>query len=207
MKFALAIIVCIFVCASLHAQVIVKSILQAELEMALTPEHGFLPGKAFRFYPTLDKFDFGGKKLRVELIDERDSLHLIKIACSETGLTNQSEFAGRNGAGKVADYFDTLFKQANIIVDSSATDILTVHLQALDNRLLGFGSITAHGLCQMLVEYKGASTMYCEDITDKSPHSPISSHAFVTRKTGSRVIQSASIREVIEQILVYLKGT
>jgi len=44
--------------------------------------------------------------------------------------------------------------------------------------------------------------MYCEDITDKSPHSPISSHAFVSRKTASRVIQSASIREVIEKVLV-----
>jgi len=68
-------------------------------------------------------------------MDERDSLHLRSIECSETELANQSEFAGPNGAGKVAEYFDTLFKQANIIIDPSAADTLRVHLYALDTGL------------------------------------------------------------------------
>ncbi|HVU57086.1 MAG TPA: hypothetical protein VHD83_18620 [Puia sp.] len=47
---------------------------------------------------------------------------------------------------------------------------------------------------------------YCADITDKDPHSPVSSHAFVTRATGTRIITSAAIREVIERFFLDLKG-
>ena len=76
---------------------------------------------------------------------------------------------------------------------------------ALDARLIGFGSITAHGLCKMSIVWKGNTHNYCVDITDKDPHSPISSHAFVTRKTGTRVIASAAIREVVEKIITDLE--
>ena len=72
--------------------------------------------------------------------------------------------------------------------------------------MLGFGSITAHGLCKMEMQFKNVSRTYCIDITDKDPHSPISPTAFVTRKTATRVIASASIREVIEKFFIDLKG-
>lgn len=202
MKYCLSLIVCLLASVAIKAQIII--IIPGAA--SFIPEHGFLPGKAFKFYPTLNKFDFNGKKLRVEIFDERDSLHLEHIACSEVSLTNSSEFKGAKGATKAAEYFDTLFKQSNIMIDSSAADTLRVHLQALDNRLIGFGSITGHGLCQMQVEYKNTAKDYCEDITDKSPHSPIGRNAFITRKTATRVIQSASLREIIEQLLVDLKA-
>jgi hypothetical protein len=80
-------------------------------------------------------------------------------------------------------------------------DVLKVNLEALDARLVGFGSITAHGLCMVSTEWKGDIHHYCVDITDKDPHSPISSHAFVTRKTGTRVIASAAIREILEKVM------
>lgn len=201
MKLILTFLTCTLFPVIMHAQ----AILVATGADALMPEHGFLPGRAFKFYPTLNKYDFGGKKLRVEIYDERDSLKLTSVECSTVPLTNSSEFKGANGAGKVLEYFDTLFTQSNIIVDSSSADTLRVHLLALDTRLIGFGDITAHGLCQLRVEYKGVSKGYCEDITDKSPHSPIGRNAFITRKTATRVIQSASLREIIEQILADLK--
>jgi len=171
---------------------------------ATFPEHGFLGGKKFAFYPTLNKYDFKGKKIRVEVFDLRDSLHLTTLFCSRVELTNQSEFAGPAGAQKVVEYFDTLFKQSGFVPDSTAADTMKVTIDAMDNRLIGFGSITAHGICRMSITWGSFSKTYCMDITDKDPHSPIGKNAFVTRKTASRVIQSASIREVIEKLLADL---
>jgi hypothetical protein len=172
---------------------------------ATFPEHGFLGGKKFTFYPTINKYDFKGLKTRVEVYDLRDSLHLTHAPCSSVELTNSSEFAGLAGAKKVVEYFDTLFKQSGFVPDSTSTDTLKVNLNALDNRLIGFGSITAHGIIVMRVTWGAFSKTYCVDITDKDPHSPIGRNAFVTRKTATRVIQSAAIREAIEQLLIDAK--
>jgi hypothetical protein len=207
MKYVITALACLVSFITAHTQVlIIARPLVVIIGAATMPEHGFLPGKAFKFYPTLNRYDFGGKKMRVEIYDERDSLQLIKLDCSETAINNGSEFKGYNGAEKVAEYFDTLFKQSGLVTDSLAQDTVKIHLQALDNRLIGFGEITAHGLCQMRIEYKNALKVYCVDITDKSPHSPIGKNAFVTRKTATRVIQSASIREAIEQFLSDIKA-
>jgi hypothetical protein len=168
-------------------------------------EHGFLPGKKFKFYPATGKYDLGGKRLRVELHDERDSLKLKQVECSPVGMTNTSEFEGPYGAYVVENYIDTLFGPAGVVLDTTATDVLKVDLEALDARLIGVGSITAHGLCMVSTEWKGIIHHYCVDITDKDPHSPISSHAFVTRKTATRVIASAAIREVLEKVMTDLK--
>jgi hypothetical protein len=172
---------------------------------ATMPEHGFLPGKKFKFYPAIGKYDLHGKRLRVELHDERDSLKLKQVECSPVEMTNTSEFEGPYGAHVVENYIDTLFAPAGIVLDTTATDVLKVNLEALDARLVGFGSITAHGLCMVSTEWKGNIHHYCVDITDKDPHSPISSHAFVTRKTGTRVIASAAIREILEKVMTDLK--
>ena len=171
----------------------------------IMPEHGFLPGKQFRFYPAISKYDLHDLRLRVEVHDVRDSLHMKQLDCSPVELTNTSEFEGPYGARVVAAYIDTLFPPAHVLLDTMATDVLKVNLEALDVRLIGFGSITAHGLCKMSIDWKGHSHSYCVDITDKDPHSPISSHAFVTRKTGTRVIESAAIREAIERMLTDLE--
>ena len=191
----------IFISVATQAQYIIPLIIGATM-----PEHGFLPGKKFQFYPTLNKFDFVGKKLCVAFFDLRDSLQIKKLDCAKVDITNESEFAGPNGAIKVIEYFQALMPQAGIVIDSAAADTLNVYLEALDNRLIGFGSITAHGLCQMRIIHGNMVKTYCEDITDKDPHSPIGRNAFVTRKTATRVIQSASIREVIEKIFADLKG-
>jgi hypothetical protein len=187
-------------------RVIIITALELELEKTITPEHGFLPGKKFTFYPTINKYDFTGEKFRLELYDQRDSLHLEHLACSGMEINNKSEFAGEEGTRVVVAYFQRLFPQAGIILDSAATDTLKVYLEALDSRLIGFGSITVHGLCQMRVEGPAIAKTYCSDITDKDPHSPIGKNAFVTRKTATRVIQSASIREAIEQLFIDLQA-
>src|ERR1700744_874151 len=129
-------------------------------DQPLMPEHGFLPGKKFKFYPAIGKYNFGGRKLRIELHDDRDSLKLKQVDCSSVELTNTSEFVGPYGTHIVADYLDSLFSQAGILPDSTATDVLRVNLEAWDARLIGFGSITAHGLCKMSVSWKGNAHSY-----------------------------------------------
>jgi hypothetical protein len=206
MKKALLCMLLLFAVASVEAQrIIITYGLVPTLGAALMPEHGFLGGKKFKIYPAIDKHDLGGLRLRIELRDVRDSLKLQKLDCSPVGFTNTSEFEGTGGTHVVAEYLDSLFTAANCVVDSTAEDILHVTLEGMDARLIGFGSITAHGLCKMSVQWKQFSHTYCIDITDKDPHSPISSHAFVTRKTGTRIIMSAAIREVTEQMLTNMQ--
>jgi hypothetical protein len=206
MKKALLCLLLLCVAAGVKAQrIIITYGLVPTLAVAFMPEHGFLGGKKFKIYPAIDKHDLGGLKLRIELRDVRDSLKLQKLECSPVAFTNTSEFKGPGGTHVVAEYLDSLFTAANCDLDSTADDVLYVTLEGMDARLIGFGSITAHGLCQMSVQWKHFSHTYCVDITDKDPHSPISSHAFVTRKTGTRIIMSAGIREVIEQMLTNMQ--
>jgi hypothetical protein len=200
MKKALLCLLLFFFAASVEAQPIII-FFSTPLLGATMPEHGFLGGKKFKIYPAIGKHDLGGIKLRIELRDVRDSLKLSKLDCSPVAFTNTSEFEGPKGTYVVAEYMDSLFTAANAVLDSTAGDVLHVTLEGMDARLVGFGSITAHGLCKMSVQWKGISHTYCVDFTDKDPRSPISSHAFVTRKTGTRIIMSAGIRDVVEQML------
>jgi len=168
-------------------------------------EHGFLPGRPFKYYPATRKYDLGGKRLRIELHDERDSLKLKRLDCAKVSLTNTSEFEGRYGTRVMERYIDSLFAAANVVLDTAATDVLKVNLQALDSRLVGVIVGRAHGLCKMSVEWRGNTHNYCVDITDKDPHSPVSSSAWITRETATRVITAAAIREVLESILTDLE--
>jgi hypothetical protein len=192
---------------SLHPKAAAQAYyLVVPLGQSIFPEHGFLPGKKFVFYPTIDKYDFSGLKIRVEVFDDRKNLDLANVDCPGVMISNASEFAGQNGASKVYEYFQHTFHESNIVIDSLASDTLKVTLEALDSRLIGFGYVTPHGLCEMKMDYKSISKTYCIDITDTDKHSPISNKALVTRKTATRVITSAAIREVIEQFLIDLKA-
>jgi len=170
----------------------------------IMPEHGFLPGKKFPTYPTIDKYDFKNIKLKVILFDNRDSLKLTKINCSEIELNNKTELSGVQGAAKVWDYINQLFLKSNIIIDKNSTEELEIRLTALDCRLIGFGQIAVHGLCQMEFKYKGISKTYCSDIQDGDKNAPLSKTSIASRKTATRFMSSASIRETIEQFLIEL---
>jgi hypothetical protein len=170
-------------------------------QIIVNPEHGFLPGKKFEFYSTIDKYDLAGSKFRIEVYDDRDLLKLNKVECSNVEFTNTSEFANPSCIGLLAKYADTLFYKSNATVDSSSADTIQIRLEGIDARLIGFGKIRAHGLCQITAKYHNFSKRYCIDITDADKNSPVSSNAFVTRKTATRIIGSAAMREVIEAFL------
>lgn len=169
------------------------------------PEHGFLPGKKFQYYPTIHKYDFSARKLRVEVYDDRQKLNLTTPQCSDIEFTNSSEFANPGCIYKIGKYIDTLFKQAGATIDVTSSDTLQVRLEGIDARLIGFGFIRAHGLCQIKMKYHNITKTYCVDITDADEHSPVNQYAFVTRLTATRIMASASIREVIEKFFVDLK--
>lgn len=168
------------------------------------PEHGFLPGKKFKFYPTINKYDFSGLKLRLELFDTRNLQKIKKVSCSDLKFTNTTEFKNPSSIYKVSEYFHSLFSQSGAKLDSTSSDTLQVWLEGIDVRIIGGGYLRVHGLCQIRVKYRNINRIYCTDITDADPNSPISPYAFVTRLTATRIMASASIREVIESFFVDL---
>ena len=200
----LLLISALYIINSAHCQVIIVPI--GLIGASAMPEHGFLPGKKFKFYSTINKYDFNDRQFRVELYDDRANLKLKRIECSELEFTNTSEFSNANCINKVSQYIDTLFRQSNARVDSTATDTLIIKFEGIDARLIGFGYIRVHGLCQMKIAYHNFNKTYCIDITDADKNSPIGPNAFVTRLTATRIMASASIREVLEQIIVDLKS-
>lgn len=175
------------------------------LAKEIMPEHGFLPGKKFPTYPTVKPFDFKDLKLKVILYNDRDERKLTKIDCSTVEINNDSEFKAEQGTVKVWEYLNTLFLQSKIVIDATSTEELEVRLTVLDSRIIGFGQAAAHGLCQMEFKYKGITKTYCTDIEDGDVNAPLSKNSFVSRKTATRYMASASIRETIEKFLTDLK--
>jgi len=55
-------------------------------------------------------------------------------------------------------------------------------LEAIDSRLIGFGYIKIHGLCQIKVKYKGFNKTYCIDIKDHE----FSEWFFIVHEQSSR---------------------
>lgn len=192
-------LIAFFSANSLHGQVVVIPIFAGGKGM---PEHGFLPGKKFPLYSTIEKYDFKNHKVRVEFYDDRENLRLNKVECSQLEFTNTSEFESPSCIYRIEQYLDTLLSQNGANVDSMSDNILQVRLEGIDTRLIGFGKIKVHGLCQMKFNYHDFSKTYCVDIVDGDKNSPLGSNAFVTRKTATRYLTSAAIREVIEQFFL-----
>lgn len=172
----------------------------------IVPEHGFLPGRKFPIYPTINPFDFESKSYRVELMDDRFNLHLTEIECSTLSIDNTSELSSPQTIYKIKEYIDSLFSQSHLEIDSSAIQKIEIRLQAIDSRLIGFGKIKVHGLCQLKIKTDSFEKVYCCDIVDGDKNAPLGSNAVVTRKTASRFMASASIRECLENFLYDLKG-
>ena len=172
---------------------------------AIVPENGFLPGKKFAYYATVERHDLKKAAFRVEVYDDRARLKLSRAGCSEMGFTHTSEFETPECIYKLGEYADTLLRQSNAFADPAAADTLLIRLQGFDARLTGTGIVRAHGICQVEVKYREVTRVYCSDLTDADPHSPISPNAFVTRKTATRVMASAAMREVIEMLITDLE--
>jgi hypothetical protein len=102
----------------------------------------FIAGKWYQFKPSLK---LKGLSIRVELYDDRKKLELKNVNCSPLPLENISEFADSKTIYKVALYIDTLLSQANAVIDSASEEIIEIHLEAIDSRLIGFGQLEKNG--------------------------------------------------------------
>ncbi|MEA5110887.1 hypothetical protein SDC9_33425 [bioreactor metagenome] len=206
MKQLILIIISTFIFSLGYSQVKIMTPIESVRNKKIDYEYGYLPGKRFPYYKTIEKYDFNGQKIRVELYDYREIKGLQHIDCSTERIENLSEFAKENSILRVAQYIDKLFQESNIQIDTTVQNSIEIYLEALDSRLIGFGYIKIHGLCQIRVKYLDNDKIYCSDIMDGDKNSPLGKYAFVTRKTGLRKMGSASIREVIEQFLADLKN-
>lgn len=206
MKQLILIIISTFIFSLGYSQVKIMTPIESVRNKKIDYEYGYLPGKRFPYYKTIEKYDFNGQKIRVELYDYREIKGFQHIDCSTERIENLSEFAKENSILRVAQYIDKLFQESNIQIDTTVQNSIEIYLEALDSRLIGFGYIKIHGLCQIRVKYLDNDKIYCSDIMDGDKNSPLGKYAFVTRKTGLRKMGSASIREVIEQFLVDLKN-
>ena len=200
-KWTISILLIIFSISSGYSQIIIPIFFGEEI----IPEHGFLPGRKFPIYKTTNTFDFKEKSFRVELVDDRANSQLKNIECSPLEIENTSELSSAQTIFKLKDYIDSLFNQAHIVIDSSAKKTIEIKLQAIDSRLIGFGKIKVHGLCQLKIGVDSIEKVYCYDIVDGDKNAPLGSNAIVTRKTASRFMASAAIRECLEQFLFDLK--
>lgn len=193
----------LFLCQHVFAQIFI--IPNVNLQDGMMPEHGFLPGRKFKYLQTVHVYDFSKHRLRVELYDTRAQMNLKQTSCSDLAFTNTSEFNSPNCIYIVGNYWIKLLSQAGANIDSMSTDTLRIKLEGIDARIIGFGYIRVHGLCQMNITYRNITKTYCIDITDADKNSPISPYAFVTRSTATRIMASAAMREVIEQFFNDLK--
>ncbi|MCG6191041.1 hypothetical protein [Maribellus maritimus] len=200
-KRILTIIILIFSINTGYSQIIIPILFGEEI----VPEHGFLPGRKFPIYKTINAFDFNAKSFRVELIDDRSNSQLRNIRCSSLDIENTSELASAQTIFKLKEYVDSVFSQSNLNIDSTATSSIVIKLQAIDSRITGFGKIKVHGLCQLKISVGSSENIYCCDIVDGDENAPLGSNAIVTRKTASRFMASAAIRECLEQFLFDLK--
>ncbi len=156
----------------------------------------------FKFYETINKYDFNSIRLKIVIVDDRKKLNLFSINCSRFEVLGQFEndCGNYNASEFVAHYINFLFKSSNIIIDSTATDVLEIHIQSLDAIILDYYGTIGYGFCQMEVIYKDKKNIFCAQISLQDYDLPFSK-IFWDYEDGAKKLISASIKETIEKIL------
>ncbi|MBF2709775.1 hypothetical protein [Flavobacterium soyangense] len=161
----------------------------------------------FPLYPTIKKFNFNGKELKIIFRDIRDSLNTQKVECSEIEIKNKSEFKSELGAKVVKSYLDSLFVNSNIKINNENNEnIVKIELKVLDGRVVGFMLPQAHSICQMTFKYKQLEKNYCVDLKDGDLNAPVGRTTMISKSKAITLMTCASIREVIELFLVDLNN-
>ena len=80
-------------------------------------------------------------------------------------------------------------------------------MEVLNDRIVKsvFEPSETHGLCQIKIKYNDFIKVYCIDIMNTDPNSPIRNKPFTPQWAISRNMVSAAIRENIEQFLNDIK--
>jgi hypothetical protein len=200
-KIVLIIIFSLILC-SCASNVLTYSILGG-IAASSSLKYGFLPGVKCPIYDFSKKqYDICQYYFKFNLIDKRQNKR--NLSCSQIIPETDSEFEGEAGYNFFKTYFDTLIKKANGIIDSSNginDKKIDLNIEIISPKLIGFGFIKVHGLCQINVTTEFFTKTYCCDIKDGDDSSPLEWYSFDTRKSALRKMTSASIRNCIEDLI------
>ena len=158
--------------------------------------YGYLPGTDYKYYKPQQTIDLGGRNFDIIFIDARGASN--KIDCSELALDRYTELEGELGFMYFSGYVIKMVANSNGAIDPNSSNKIVVRLEGLSFRLLGFGQAVAHGLVQFSVSSEFLKKTYCSDMTDRDEDAPLKWYSFVTRKTGSRLMVSGSLRRAVE---------
>jgi hypothetical protein len=158
--------------------------------------YGYLPGTDYKYYKPQQTIDLKGRNFDIIFIDARGAFN--KIDCSELALDRHTELEGELGFMYFCGYVVKMVTNSNGRIDPDSPNKIVVRLDGLSFRLLGFGQAVAHGLVQFSVSSEFLKKTYCSDMTDRDKDAPLKWYSLVTRKTGSRLIVSGSLRRAVE---------
>lgn len=166
---------------------------------AQTHYYGYLPGTDYKYYEPQQTINLGGRNFDFVFIDARGSFN--KINCSEVILDRQTELEGKLGFLYFSGYIMKMVTNSNGIIDPNSSNKITIKLEGLSFRLIGYGFARAHGLVQFSISSHFFKKTYCSDMTDRDEDAPLKWYSLVTRKTGARVIVSGSLRRAVESFV------
>jgi predicted DNA-binding antitoxin AbrB/MazE fold protein len=165
--------------------------------------YGWLPGTDYKYFKPLQKIDLKGKEFNVEIIDARGTIK--KVECFEYEIDRDTELEGELGLNYFSNYLKTMIEHCNGKVNPESKNKITVKVEGISFMIYGFIFARVHGLVQFEVSSLGITKKYCSDMTDADNDSPASQFAMVTRKTGSRLIVSGSMRRALESLMLDLQ--
>jgi hypothetical protein len=161
----------------------------------------------FPLYPTIKKYNFNQKELKIIFKDIRDSLNIQKVECSEIEIKNKSEFKSEIGGKVVKSYLDSLFVKSNIKINNENNEnTVKIELKVLDGRVTGFMLPQVHSICQMTFKYKQLEKNYCIDLKDGDKNAPVGRTTMISSSKAITLMTCASIREIIELFLIDLNN-
>jgi len=166
---------------------------------AQTRYYGYLPGTDYKYYEPQQTINLGGRSFAFVFIDARGSS--TKISCSEVTLDRETELEGELGFMYFSGYVMKMVANSNGTIDPNSSTKITVRLEGLSFRLIGYGFARVHGLVQFTVSSHFSEKTYCADMTDRDEDAPLKWYSLVTRKTGARVIVSGSLRRAVESFV------
>lgn len=161
--------------------------------------YGYLPGSNYQYYEPLQHIDLKGKKIALTFEDKRTEQSFI--SCSKIKPDNDSELEGKLGFDYFKSYFKAMLEFNHATVDSLSKDTLKITLKNISGKLIGFGSIEAHGLIEFEVNHNNTIKNYCSDMVDGDEDSPLGQFSFATRKSAFRKMVSGATRRALESFI------
>ena len=182
------------------SNILTYGIIGTALTSSTSLKYGFLPGVECPIYDfSIKQYDICQYKFKLNLIDKRNER--LMLNCSKISPETDSEFEGQSGINFFKNYFNILIKKANGIIDSSADKNIDIEIEIISPKLIGFGYIKVHGICQINVKTEYFTKTYCCDIRDGDEGAPLEWYSIDTRKSALRKMTSASIRNCIENLI------